>query len=36
MVEAMILDGGVSGHATARKVTEELIQAQRQHLPQFA
>jgi alpha-galactosidase len=36
MVEAMILDGGVSDYATASKLTNEMIQTQRQHLPQFA
>ena len=36
LVEAMILDGGVSDHATASKLTDELIEAHKQHLPQFA
>lgn len=34
--EALILDGGISDYATAQKLTEELIAAQKQYLPQFA
>jgi alpha-galactosidase len=34
--EALILDGGVSDHATAVKLTDALIAAQKEHLPQFA
>jgi len=36
LVEAMILDGGVSDYQLASKLTEDLIQAHKQHLPQFA
>jgi alpha-galactosidase len=36
MVEALILDGGVSDYTMARKLADELIHAQKQHLPQFA
>jgi alpha-galactosidase len=36
MVEAMILDGGVSDYRTAEKLTEALLKAQAQYLPQFA
>jgi len=36
MIEAMILDGGVPDYSTAAKLTEELLKAQAQHLPQFA
>ncbi len=35
MVEALILDGGVPDYSVAGKLTDELIQAQQQHLPQF-
>ena len=35
MVEAMILDGGVSDYATAEKLTEAMLRAQAEHLPQF-
>jgi len=34
--EAMILDGGVSDHAAAVRLAEEMVRAQKQHLPQFA
>jgi alpha-galactosidase len=36
MTEALILDGGVSDYATAAKLTEALLKAQAEHLPQFA
>ena len=36
MTEALILDGGVSDHATAVKLTDALLKAQAEHLPQFA
>ena len=36
MAEAMILDGGVSDYATAEKLTDALLKAQAEHLPQFA
>jgi len=36
MTEALILDGGVSDYATAEKLTEALLKAQAEHLPQFA
>ena len=36
MAEALILDGGVSDYATAVKLTDALIRAQAEHLPQFA
>ncbi len=35
-VEALILDGGVSNYSTATKLADALIQAQKEHLPQFA
>ena len=35
MVQAMILDGGVSDYATAEKLTAALLKAQAEHLPQF-
>ena len=35
MTEALILDGGVSDYAAAVKLTDALIQAQAEHLPQF-
>ena len=34
--QALILDGGVADYATAAKLTEALIAAQKEHLPQFA
>jgi alpha-galactosidase len=34
--QALILDGGVADHATAVKLVEALIAAQKEHLPQFA
>jgi alpha-galactosidase len=36
MTEALILDGGVYDYATAEKLTEALLKAQAEHLPQFA
>jgi alpha-galactosidase len=36
MTQALILDGGVADYATADKLTEALIKAQAEHLPQFA
>jgi alpha-galactosidase len=36
MAEALILDGGVSDYATAVKLTDALLAAQKEHLPQFA
>jgi alpha-galactosidase len=36
MVEALILDGGVSDYGTAEKLAEALLKAQAEHLPQFA
>jgi alpha-galactosidase len=36
LAEALILDGGVAGHATAVKLADALIEAQKEHLPQFA
>jgi len=36
LVEAMILDGGVSDYQLAARLTEDLLEAQKQHLPQFA
>jgi alpha-galactosidase len=36
MTEAMILDGGVPDYSTAAKLTEELLKAQAEHLPEFA
>jgi alpha-galactosidase len=36
LVEAMILDGGVSDYQLATKLTEDLLEAQKQHLPHFA
>ncbi len=36
MVEALILDGGVSDYATAEKLTDALLKAQAEHLPQFS
>jgi alpha-galactosidase len=36
MAEALILDGGVSDYATAVKLTDALLKAQAEHLPQFA
>jgi alpha-galactosidase len=36
MAEALILDGGVSDYATAVKLTEAVLKAQAEHLPQFA
>jgi alpha-galactosidase len=36
MTEALILDGGVYDYATAEKLTEALLEAQAEHLPQFA
>ena len=35
-VEAMILDGGVSDYDVAVRLTNELIEAQKQYLPQFS
>jgi alpha-galactosidase len=35
-VEALILDGGVSDHDVAVRLTDELIHAQKQYLPQFS
>jgi alpha-galactosidase len=35
MAEALILDGGVSDYATAVKLTDALLKAQAEHLPQF-
>ncbi len=34
--EALILDGGVADYATAVRLADALIQAQKEHLPQFA
>jgi alpha-galactosidase len=34
--EALILDGGVSDYSTAVKLTDALIKAQQEHLPQFS
>jgi alpha-galactosidase len=34
--QALILDGGVSGWSAAEKLTEDLIAAQKQHLPRFS
>jgi alpha-galactosidase len=36
MVEAMIMDGAVKDYATAEKLTEAMLRAQAEHLPQFA
>jgi alpha-galactosidase len=36
MTEALVLDGGVHDYATAEKLTEALLKAQAEHLPQFA
>jgi alpha-galactosidase/6-phospho-beta-glucosidase family protein len=36
MAEALILDGGVSDYATAVKLTDALLKAQAEHLPQFS
>ena len=36
MTEALVLDGGVSDYATAEKLTEALLRAQAEHLPQFS
>jgi alpha-galactosidase len=36
MTEALILDGGVYEYATAQKLTEALLKAQAEHLPQFS
>jgi alpha-galactosidase len=35
MVEAMLLDGAVSDYSTAEKLTDALLKAQAEHLPQF-
>jgi alpha-galactosidase/6-phospho-beta-glucosidase family protein len=35
MTEALVLDGGVEDYATAEKLTEALLKAQAEHLPQF-
>ena len=35
MAQALVLDGGVSDYATAEKLTEALLKAQAEHLPQF-
>jgi len=35
VVEALILDGGVTDYPTAVKLTEALLEAQAEHLPQF-
>jgi alpha-galactosidase len=35
-VEALLLDGAVSDRETAEKLADELLQAHRQYLPQFA
>jgi alpha-galactosidase len=35
MTEALILDGGVADYPTAEKLTEALLRAQAEHLPQF-
>lgn len=34
--QALILDGGVSNYSDATRLAEALIQAQKEHLPQFA
>ncbi len=36
LVQAMITDGGVYDYATASKLTDALLAAQKEHLPQFA
>jgi alpha-galactosidase len=36
MVEAMLLDGAVGDYVTAEKLTDALLKAQAEHLPQFA
>jgi alpha-galactosidase len=36
MTEALILDGGVSDYSTAAKLTDALLKAQAEHLPQFS
>jgi alpha-galactosidase len=36
MTEALILDGGVYDYVTAGKLTDALLKAQAEHLPQFA
>lgn len=36
VVQAMILDGAVDSFETAEKLTDDLLAAQAQHLPQFA
>lgn len=36
MVEALILDGGVSDYSAAETLAEALLKAQAEHLPQFA
>ncbi len=36
MAEALILDGGVSDHAMAVKLTDALLNAQAEHVPQFS
>ena len=36
IAEALILDGGVTDYATAVKLTDALLEAQAEHLPQFA
>jgi alpha-galactosidase len=35
-VEALLADGGVADPATASKLADELLTAQKQYLPQFA
>ncbi len=36
MAQAMVLDGGVTDYAQAAKLTDAMIAAQKEHLPQFA
>ncbi len=36
MVEAMIMDGAVKDYSTAEKLTEAMLRAQAEQLPQFA
>ena len=35
LAEALVLDGGVSGYGAAERLTEDLLRAQADYLPQF-
>jgi len=36
MVEAVVMDGAVKDYSTAEKLTDAMLKAQAEHLPQFA